>query len=252
MSGLLVEEVSSHCHLGMRLQFDGKWGDQVDHMIQKSETRLRILKAYSRRLNRQALLQLYLSYIRPILEYGCEVWCNLTLGQEERLEGVQLAAFRAITGSKVGTSHQDLYNELSLPTLSARRYQCRMLKMSELLKRETQDRLGGHSFPLVSERSVYRTRRVEDLALPRVLTELAKRSFIPRSIEEWNCLDDDTKACNTKQSLKNRLNPKKKPPAYYGFELDRVTAISFTRLRVKNANLSLNLFRRKSGRLACL
>ena len=116
--------------------------------------------------------------------------------------------------------------------------------MSELLKRETQDRLGRHSFPLVSERSVYRTRIVEDLALPRVLTELAKRSFIARSIEEWNCLDDDTKACNTKQSVQNRLNPKRKPPAYYGFELDRVTAINFTRLRVNNANLSLNLYRR--------
>ena len=65
MSGLMVEEISSHCHLGVRLQSDGKWGNQVDHMIQKAETRLRILKAYSRRLNRQALLQLYRSYIRP-------------------------------------------------------------------------------------------------------------------------------------------------------------------------------------------
>ena len=84
----MVEEVLTHCHLGLRFQADGKWYSQVDHMIQKAEERLRILKAYSRRLNQQALHQLYLSYERPIIEYSGQVWSNITQGQEQSLEEV--------------------------------------------------------------------------------------------------------------------------------------------------------------------
>ena len=47
ISGLFVEEVASHCHLGLRLQLDGKWTEQVNHMIKKAEGRLKIMKAYT-------------------------------------------------------------------------------------------------------------------------------------------------------------------------------------------------------------
>ena len=70
MNGKLVEEVEYHCHLGLRLQANGKWKRQVDHMIARASKRLSILKFYSRRFTRQPLRQLYLSYIRPLLEYG--------------------------------------------------------------------------------------------------------------------------------------------------------------------------------------
>ena len=73
MFRLFVEEVASHCHLGLRLKSDGKWSNQVEYIIARAESRLRILKGYSRRLCRSALRQLYLSYIGPILEYSNQV-----------------------------------------------------------------------------------------------------------------------------------------------------------------------------------
>ena len=70
LDGRVVEEVSTHCHLGLRLQNSGKWRIQIDHMKSKASQRISILKYYSRRFERKPLLQLYLSYVRPILEYG--------------------------------------------------------------------------------------------------------------------------------------------------------------------------------------
>ena len=244
MAGLYVEEVSTHCHLGVRLQSDGKWSDQIDHMVRKAEERIKIMKAYSRRLNRQALRQLYLSYVRPILEYASQVWCNCTLGQETLLECVQLAAIRAITGAKVGTSHRMLYKELSLPLLERRRFQARMCKMQDLLHSDTPDRLNQHSFPRVSSRNVYSTRRTNDLSIPLVNTELSRRSFVPRSINEWNLLPETSREITTKNGLKLRISPKIWPNPYYSIEEDRPSAINLTRLRVGNSNLHLNLFRR--------
>ena len=155
-----------------------------------------------------------------------------------------MAAIRAITGAKVGTNHEALYKELGLPTLSARHHLCRMTKQLEILGRDMPERLNRTSFPLVSDRSNYQTRRSSDLAMPRVLTEFAKKSFVPRSTDEWNSLPEAAKSSTTKLGLKNLILPKKKPPMYYGIEIDRISAINFTRLRVKNSNLSLNLFRR--------
>ena len=117
MSSMLVEEVKSHCHR-IRLQCDSKWGEQIDHMVDRDETCLRILKVYSTKLKRAPLRQLYLSYIRPVLEYSCQVWSNITIAQETRLEGAQLATIRCITGAKVTTNRDTLYREVCLPTLS--------------------------------------------------------------------------------------------------------------------------------------
>ena len=109
MNGIFVEEVEYHCHLGLRLQSNGRWKRQVDYMIARASKRLSILKYYHRRFNRHPLKQLYLSYIRPLLEYGDYVWCSLHGHEEDALETIQLSAFRCITGNKLGTSHFGLY-----------------------------------------------------------------------------------------------------------------------------------------------
>ena len=41
---------------------------------------------------------MYLTFIRPLLEYAGEVWDNCTLADSERLEKNQLEAARIVTG----------------------------------------------------------------------------------------------------------------------------------------------------------
>ena len=63
MSGLYVEEVLNHRHLGLTLQGYGKWRLHTSGIIEKTEGRLCIPKSYSKSLGRRALKQLYLSYV---------------------------------------------------------------------------------------------------------------------------------------------------------------------------------------------
>jgi hypothetical protein len=44
---------------------------------------------------------LYLTFIRPLLEYAGEVWDNCTLADSERLEKIQLEAARIVTGFRI-------------------------------------------------------------------------------------------------------------------------------------------------------
>ena len=57
LDGRLVKEAETHCHLGLRLQHDGRWRQQIDYMISRPESRLSILKVYGRKFQRKPLLK---------------------------------------------------------------------------------------------------------------------------------------------------------------------------------------------------
>ena len=60
----------------------------------------------------RSLETMYISFIRPILEYGSDVWINCSDGLCDSLEDFQVQAARIVTGSIRGTSHERLYNEV--------------------------------------------------------------------------------------------------------------------------------------------
>ena len=64
---------------------------------------------------------MYLVYIRPLLEYACEVWDNCNKSSENKLENVQLQAARIITGLPLFTKKEYIYRELAWNTLKDRR-----------------------------------------------------------------------------------------------------------------------------------
>ena len=210
-------------------------------MISRSSKRLSILKYYSWRFSRRTLRQLYLSYIRPLLEYGDYIWCNIYKHEEEALEGIQLSAMRCITGNKIGTSHFGLYRELDLPTLKTRRYSSRLIKFYEVMNRETPGRMNCCDYPTVGIRNPYPTRQGNDLALQVFNTELCRSSFRHSSIGDWNALPLGLRNLPSKATFKQRLRPKSKPDPYYEIEWTRFSSINLSRIRCGNSNLNANL-----------
>ena len=73
------------------------------------------------------LRNLYLSFVRPILEYGSVVWDGCTSNDSDMLENVNLAAARVITGATAGTSHTLIYQESGLKQLSERRSKSKLI-----------------------------------------------------------------------------------------------------------------------------
>ena len=72
-------------------------------------------------VDRNVLINIYLSFIRPILEYGNVIWDNCTQNEANLLENVQVEAGRIITGLRVNSSRSKLYNELDWEALYERR-----------------------------------------------------------------------------------------------------------------------------------
>jgi hypothetical protein len=73
------------------------------------------------KLKRQSLNQIYVSYLRPILEYASIVWDNCTTYEMETLDKIQYEAARIVTGLTRSVSIERLLNEIGWVSLSDRR-----------------------------------------------------------------------------------------------------------------------------------
>ena len=74
------------------------------------------------RFSRQALNQMYMSYIRPTLEYSSIVLDGCLEQDKTALERLQHEAARIVTGPTRSTTIANLYKECGWDSLANRRY----------------------------------------------------------------------------------------------------------------------------------
>ncbi|KAI8498114.1 hypothetical protein Bbelb_240590 [Branchiostoma belcheri] len=97
----LQREVSSMKILGIHLQANLKWNIHVDTIYHKASQRLYLLcKLKHFHLPIEDLVSVYISYIRPVMEYGAPVWhSGLSNSLSNKIEKVQRRALRIILGA---------------------------------------------------------------------------------------------------------------------------------------------------------
>ena len=80
LNGLLIKQVSNHCHLGLWLTDTLTWDRHTQELVKKSSKSVNLLKRMPRSIDRKTKIAIYKSYIRPILEY-CTCVYNLYLSK---------------------------------------------------------------------------------------------------------------------------------------------------------------------------
>ena len=74
-------------------------------------------------ISRNALNQIYMSYLLPVVEYASVVWDGCSEQDSQILQKIQNEAARIVTGLTRTVSLENLYKERELETLSQRRQQ---------------------------------------------------------------------------------------------------------------------------------
>ena len=124
-SGPTIElsRANNHAHLGLNFQSDAgcNWKVHIQTVYEKACNRLNILRMLKHSLCRESLIKFYMSFIRPILEYGDIIWDNCSERDAALLEDVQITVARIITGLRITSSRSILYNELGWDALFVRR-----------------------------------------------------------------------------------------------------------------------------------
>ena len=93
----------------------------------KASTRLLVLRKYKYLLPCKALETLYISMIRPVLEYGDVLYDNCSLLNGHSIEKIQRQAALICTGGYKHTDHKNLLKELNWELLSNRRKQHKLV-----------------------------------------------------------------------------------------------------------------------------
>ena len=66
-----VEIINNHKHLGVTLLSDGNWTTHIDNITTSALKQVYVLKFT---LSKKSLSNIYITFIRPLLEYACELW----------------------------------------------------------------------------------------------------------------------------------------------------------------------------------
>jgi len=187
VDGKLIEKISQARLLGLVLEDNLSWQANTNHIVRQAYKRMSILQnLYSFSVPLQDLVEIYILYIRSVIENSAVVWhSSLTQGQAMEIERVQKVALKIILKS----DYIDYNNALSitcLPTLLDRRIQlCKTFAVKCTRNLKTSD-----MFPLAKK--TYNTRNTEEYKVTHANTNRLANSAIPfmqRLLNsKWPCL----------------------------------------------------------------
>ena len=166
--------------------------------------RVNIIKRLKFFLGRKSLTHIYITMIRPILEYGCILYDNCTRQESELLESVQYKAARVCI---------KLLQELGWCSLSIRRRYYKLYTLFKIRKNLVPPYISQGRLLLVSDVTNYNLRNAGNLRPLRAKTNKHMRSFFPSSVKEWNDLPPNiwhiSETGHFKTSLASHLFPEK-------------------------------------------
>jgi len=235
-----LEEVHSHKHLGIVFNDKLKWSNHIDYIINSVKKITDVFRKLKFKLDRKTLHNIYVTFVRPKLEYGSILYDDCTEWDKNRLECVQLTFARVICGAKKGTSHDAIYKETSLPKLECRRKESKLTFMHKTVNKNVPPYL--HDILPHSHNVHYNLRNNDEQKQFHFHTVKFQKSLYPDCIKLWNELDSSVRQVESlsifKKLVLNSLVPN---VLYNGFT--RVLSIIHAQLRMKCSNLRSDLFK---------
>ena len=237
-----IINVDSHKHLGLTLSSDGSWHTHINFIKEKAWTRINMIRCLKYTLNRKSLETLYLSFIRPVIEYADVVWDNCSAQEGEDIEKIQYEAARIITGCTRLVSINDLLLESGLEPLSERRKKHRLILFYKMVKGISPQYLSSLVPQITADRTTYRLRNVDNITNIKTRTTLYNSSFLPKTISEWNSLPVETRNATSVNIFKASLNSDRTRPNKLYYHGQRKQQVIHTQLRTGCSPLAHHLF----------
>ncbi len=236
-----VNFVDEHKHVGIWLNKKLDWKTHITKLASKANNRMGILRKFKYKLPRVVLNQCYLSYVRPLMEYGGALFANEDDKDLKLLDNIQMEALHIISGAKKKTSHDLLKKDVNWPDLSLRRTFQQVTFLHKLIHNKSPSYLFDRLPPMCDQS--YRAERKYKFNTPAFDHAFYRDSVIPSSISKWNELPNHIRSIKKletfKYMLKREYVESPKPLYHYG---NRFPQMSHTRIRVKFSNLNFHLF----------
>ena len=171
-----LEVVNTTKLLGVIITDDLKWDSNTESLVKRANQRMELLrKVASFGTSLEEKRNIYILFIRSVLEQSCTVWhSSLTKENEEDLERVQKSAVRIIVGKDI-KNYDDALIKADLDSLKDRRTELCMKFARKCVKSNKSKEM----FPLRQKIHEMETREEEKYEVQHANTERLKNSAIP-------------------------------------------------------------------------
>ena len=207
-----LTEVNQQRDLGILITDDLKWRNQVDASFKKSNRVLGFISRNFHYKDKDIMLPMYTSLVRPHLEFAIQFWSPHLRGDINKMERIQHRATKMIPELRFKTYPQRL-EELKLISLERRRLRGQLIETYKYLNGFTKASPEG----LFDRDPNQRNRNNgQKLQLKPFRTSVAENFFPIKIPTIWNRLPYDVVNCNTVNTFKNRLDKhwETNPPPY--------------------------------------
>ena len=111
LNSTLIQTLNIYKHLGLIFSSDCKWTNDINTIIERTSKQLNVLRKFKFKFERQYLENIYITFIKPILEYGSDVWDKCGAVNSDRLGNVQTEAVRIVSALTSNASFDSCYSE---------------------------------------------------------------------------------------------------------------------------------------------
>ena len=206
-----IPHTSAVKDLGVHLCSNLKFSSHIETIYSKGINLVHITLRSFKTNNFKVYVNLYKTYIRPILEYNCTTWMPFLIGDVEKVESVQ-ATFTRKLCKKLNIKYTSYYNRLEilgLETLELRRIKIDMIITYKIINNLI-DLDSTNFFNTNFNLQNYNLRRNKfHLAKAPLSTsryQVSSNFFSHRVINTWNKLSNDVVCSGSLQVFKSKLN----------------------------------------------
>lgn len=237
----IVDQVNTHKHLGITLSHNLKWSHHIQNISNTCMKQINVMKSLKFKLDRKSLETIYMSFIRPKMEYGNILFAGASLVNLQKLDNIQLEAMRIVTGATYRARIKSLFDETAWNSLQERRENQVLCMLFKIMNNLSPVYLSGILLRLQGTEPRYNLRNNLNLRPPYTKTETYRNSFFPFAIRIWNLLPLEKKQKKSFSEFKtifiNRKDPNQKL-LYYG---ERWPSIHHARIRMGCSKLNEHL-----------
>lgn len=173
-----INNVNSHPYLGVELSSDLKWAKHITNMEAKANRLLGLLTRTLKTADTKTRKIAYETLMRPVLEYGSQVWDPFMKKDIGRIEKIQNRALRFIFKLKGPVSFKKLREDADISSLAERR---KLLRKKIFVKLH---QTGVTSSGISDPQQHYNTRQESGLFIPSIKTNIYYNSFWPRTTRD--------------------------------------------------------------------
>jgi hypothetical protein len=204
LCGHPLEQVQQNPYLGVHLSDDLKWSCHITKVTKKANNILAFLRRNLQNCPRTLKETAYKTLVRSITEYSCTVWNPHLKGDISTLEAVQRRAARFVMHNySWESSVTEMMETLGWQSLEQRRREARLVLMYKVVHGLVAIPHQGH---IEQNKLCTRSKNSLRLKVYSPSTEIARNSFFPKTIKDWNKLNEDTVTAETIEKFKTRIS----------------------------------------------